>query len=41
MNLNTHIVFALAVGLILFHNDLSLAVLVAIGAALPDCNAST
>jgi|GEM_PF-352714 len=36
MNLNTHIAFALAVGLVLFHNDLSLAVLVGIGAALPD-----
>ncbi|BFI75283.1 metal-dependent hydrolase [Sulfurisphaera ohwakuensis] len=36
MNLNTHIVFALAIGLVLFHNDLSLSVLVGIGAALPD-----
>lgn len=36
MNLNTHITFALAIGLVLFHNDLSLAVLVGIGAALPD-----
>ena len=36
MNLNTHIAFALAVGLVLFHNDLSLAVLTGIGATLPD-----
>ncbi|QIW23182.1 metal-dependent hydrolase [Sulfolobus sp. S-194] len=36
MNLNTHIVFALAVGLVLFHNNLLLAVVVGIGAALPD-----
>jgi Predicted membrane-bound metal-dependent hydrolase (DUF457). len=41
MNLNTHIAFALAVGLVLFHNDLSLAVLVGIGAALPDLTEST
>ncbi|BDB98134.1 metal-dependent hydrolase [Saccharolobus caldissimus] len=36
MNLNTHIALALAVGLILFHNDITLAVLVGIGAAIPD-----
>ncbi|MCH1771269.1 MULTISPECIES: metal-dependent hydrolase [Metallosphaera] len=35
MNLNSHIAFALAVGLALFHN-IPLAVLVGIGAALPD-----
>jgi hypothetical protein len=36
MNLNTHIMFALALGLSLFHNNTELAILVAIGAALPD-----
>ncbi|WP_338602292.1 metal-dependent hydrolase [Sulfolobus tengchongensis] len=36
MNLNTHIALALAVGLVLFHNDVTLAVLVGIGASIPD-----
>ncbi|TRM92529.1 hypothetical protein DJ526_05645, partial [Sulfolobus sp. A20-N-G8] len=36
MNLNTHIALALAVGLLLFHNDVTIAVLVGIGAAIPD-----
>ncbi|AAK42077.1 metal-dependent hydrolase [Saccharolobus solfataricus] len=36
MNLNSHILLALAFGLILFHNDIALAVLVGIGAAIPD-----
>ncbi|AGJ62179.1 metal-dependent hydrolase [Saccharolobus islandicus] len=36
MNLHTHIVLALAFGLIFFHNDITLAVLVGIGAAIPD-----
>ncbi|QXJ35705.1 metal-dependent hydrolase [Saccharolobus shibatae] len=36
MNLHSHILLALAFGLILFHNDITLAVLVGIGAAIPD-----
>ncbi|WP_256202126.1 metal-dependent hydrolase [Sulfuracidifex metallicus] len=36
MNLHTHITFALAISLVLFHGNLELAILVGIGAALPD-----